>query len=107
MNVNELKYGKKESDIISIQFKMSKQAFIGFCFGNIQKYLHRFDSESEKANNPKDIEKVIDYISRFEEKYPTDVNLERLKNLIEVEDFKTAFIHSIDLQEFLINEKCK
>ena len=101
MTENIKKYGSKESDIITIQNQMNRLCFVGFIFGNIQKYLKRYISESNKANNSRDIEKVLDYVARYEEIY-TDVDFSRLKKLIESKEYKDAFIHSKHLQEDLL-----
>ena len=49
-------------DLISeMQQRYTKEAFIGFCRGNIEKYVRRFDGK----NGIEDLEKAQEYITRL------------------------------------------
>jgi hypothetical protein len=104
MTENQLKYGDKRNDIITLQYQMSKQAFIGFIFGNILKYLRRYISISEKGNNPKDIEKVKDYIQRYAEYYD-DVDWMYVMISIDAKEYKLAFDKVIEIEQTLLMPK--
>ncbi len=75
---NALKYGAKESDVISQIFAVSEKAGIAFCIGNALKYHTRFNSESKKAKNPADFHKTFDYIDRAKNKCSSIVLLEKI-----------------------------
>ena len=71
---NRLKYGAKENDIISQMFEISLQTGLAFCLGNALKYITRYESKSEKANNHADLHKFHDYIERCIEVCESDIS---------------------------------
>lgn len=101
---NRKKYGEKGNDEISNQFKINALCGIGFCFGNINKYLKRYVSESEKAKNELDVKKEIDYLIRvyelnFIEKSWCDIFI----GYIESKQIEKAINFSNRMQVFIIN----
>jgi NTP pyrophosphatase (non-canonical NTP hydrolase) len=64
---NRKKYGAKNADEIAKSFEISESNGAGGCFLAIRKYLKRFISESEKAGNIIDLQKVKDYANRLNE----------------------------------------
>lgn len=71
---NRLKYGAKENDIISQMFAISLNTGLSFCLGNALKYITRYESQSEKGNNPADLYKFKDYIQRCIEVCESDIS---------------------------------
>lgn len=68
MTQNELKYGEKQNDVISQMFAISTECGVVFCCGNAIKYFTRYQSDSEKGRNIKDVIKAKDYINRMHER---------------------------------------
>lgn len=63
---NRSKYGEKEFDQISSNYRISKEAGDNWCSENIKRYLTRFTRPgSSKANNLTDLKKAADYMSRM------------------------------------------
>jgi Protein of unknwon function (DUF3310) len=94
---NQLKYGAKDGDLISQLFEISQTAGIIFCVGNAMKYYKRYHSNSQKANNHTDLQKISDYLDRARqgstnEKYIYAIN-------------EISFIIAMDLNGF--DEHCK
>ena len=72
MDLNELeksnrsKYGPKEFDQISLNYKISKERGDIWCSENIKRYLDRFTRPgSSKSNNLTDLMKAKDYLQRM------------------------------------------
>lgn len=103
MTENVKKYGTKENDIIEDQFNKHILCGIGFCLGNLNKYIKRFISTSEKANDKEDIIKMHDYINRCEEKVIKQSNFDYLRGLINKELYSTALVVSDELESVLID----
>lgn len=63
---NRSKYGPKEFDQISMNYRISKERGDSWCSENVKRYLDRFTRPgSSKANNMMDLEKSIDYLQRM------------------------------------------
>ncbi len=72
MNVDELeesnrsKYGPKEFDQISMNYRISKERGDVWTSENVKRYLDRFTRPgSSKANNITDLRKASDYLQRM------------------------------------------
>lgn len=75
---NREKYGDKEHDVISSSYRNDKKIGDAYCGFNAIKYITRYIGKSHKAENPIDLDKAIDYLTRMKEKAP--------KNKKEVEE---------------------
>lgn len=64
MTENELKYGVKNKDVIAQLGAIKPIYAFVFCIGNILKYATRYNSQSEKAYNTADLDKINDYANR-------------------------------------------
>lgn len=62
---NKQKYGNKEDDVISRAYREDKRIGDIWCAKNVEKYLRRFISKSEKSNNRMDLLKAQDYLQRM------------------------------------------
>lgn len=63
---NRKKYGEKEFDQISENFRISKESGDTWCAENVKRYLNRFKRPgSTKANNLTDLYKAKDYLERM------------------------------------------
>ena len=63
---NRSKYGAKENDQISENFRISTERGNVWCSENIKRYLNRFTRPgSSKANNLTDLYKAKDYLNRM------------------------------------------
>jgi hypothetical protein len=63
---NRLKYGDKEHDQISENYRIGKEHGDIWCAENIKRYLNRFKRpKSSKANNLTDLYKAKDYLERM------------------------------------------
>lgn len=62
---NKQKYGNKEDDVISSAYREDKRIGDIWCAKNVEKYLRRFISKSEKSNNRMDLLKAQDYLQRM------------------------------------------
>lgn len=66
---NRSKYGEKEFDQISQNYRVSKSKGDIWCAENIKRYLDRFTRPgSSKADNLIDLKKAKDYLERMIEK---------------------------------------
>ena len=63
---NRSKYGEKEFDQISLNYRESKMVGDVWCAENVKRYLNRFKrAGSSKANNLTDLYKAKDYLNRM------------------------------------------
>lgn len=63
---NRLKYGPKEFDQISENYRISKERGDSWAAENVKRYLNRFTRPgSSKANNLTDLVKARDYLDRM------------------------------------------
>ena len=63
---NRAKYGEKEFDQISENYRISKESGDTWCAENVKRYLNRFKRPgSTKANNLTDLYKAKDYLERM------------------------------------------
>ena len=63
---NRSKYGEKEFDQISLNYRESKLVGDVWCAENVKRYLNRFKrAGSSKANNLTDLYKAKDYLERM------------------------------------------
>ncbi len=63
---NRSKYGEKEFDQISQNYRISKKTGDIWCAENVKRYLGRFTRDgSQKANNLIDLLKARDYLDRM------------------------------------------
>lgn len=62
---NAKKYGEKGNDVIAAAYQQGTKAGHDFCRFTAIKYLTRFGSDSEKANNVDDLHKAVDFINRM------------------------------------------
>lgn len=63
---NRSKYGQKEFDQISSNYRISKERGDIWCVENVKRYLDRFSRKgSSKANNLTDLLKAKDYLERM------------------------------------------
>lgn len=63
---NRAKYGDKEFDLISQNYRISKQHGDVWCANNVVRYLDRFKRpDSTKADNMIDLLKARDYLDRM------------------------------------------
>jgi hypothetical protein len=63
---NRTKYGPKEFDQISENYRISKERGDAWCSENVKRYLNRFTRpNSTKANNLTDLIKAKDYLERM------------------------------------------
>ena len=63
---NRSKYGDKEFDLISQNYRISKEQGDIWCSGNVIRYLDRFKRpNSTKSNNLTDLYKAKDYLDRM------------------------------------------
>lgn len=63
---NRSKYGPKEFDQISNNYRISKERGDTWCSENVKRYLDRFTRPgSSKANNLTDLLKARDYLDRM------------------------------------------
>jgi hypothetical protein len=63
---NRKKYGAKEFDQISLNYKISKEHGDVWCSENVKRYLDRFKRPgSTKGNNLTDLLKAKDYLERM------------------------------------------
>ena len=63
---NRSKYGPKEFDQISSNYRVSKEKGDTWCSENVKRYLDRFTRPgSSKANNLTDLKKAKDYLERM------------------------------------------
>lgn len=63
---NRSKYGPKEFDQISSNYRVSKEKGDIWCSENVKRYLDRFTRPgSSKANNLTDLKKAADYLNRM------------------------------------------
>lgn len=63
---NRSKYGPKEFDQISTNYRISKERGDIWCSENVKRYLDRFTRPgSSKANNLTDLLKARDYLNRM------------------------------------------
>ena len=63
---NRSKYGQKEFDQISSNYRISKDRGDLWCSENVKRYLDRFTRPgSSKANNLTDLLKAKDYLERM------------------------------------------
>jgi hypothetical protein len=82
---NRSKYGEKEFDQISENYRINKESGDIWCAENVKRYLNRFKRPgSTKANNLTDLYKAKDYLERMIE------HNEKLQNNSEevIENFK-------------------
>ena len=87
--LNRSKYGEKKSDLISIMYSRGIAFGNVWCFGNVERYLTRFNSEnSEKNNNKVDLLKCLDYIERSIEANGFDITVVDIKNVKKKDFFK-------------------
>ena len=82
---NRSKYGEKEFDQISLNYKESKLVGDVWCAENVKRYLNRFKRQgSSKANNLTDLHKAADYLQRMieenEKLLPPDSGEEIIEN---------------------------
>ena len=86
---NELKYGKKEYDQISQNYRLFGKNYGDFwCSENIKRYLTRFTKpDSTKSNNLTDLLKARDYLERMIEMNTIDYLGSVIVEEI-IEDFK-------------------
>lgn len=62
---NRAKYGEKEFDQISENYRISKEMGDQWCLENVKRYVNRFKRPgSTKANNLTDLYKAKDYLER-------------------------------------------
>jgi hypothetical protein len=62
---NKKKYlNSSGEDLIDIWSKIDERLAISFCIQNIHKMTKRYISEADKAQNPSDILKALDYANR-------------------------------------------
>jgi len=104
---NFKKYGPKGNDIIAKQFEISYISGVSFCLGNVQKYLTRYISNSDKSNNINDIVKVYDYLSRLNtETYNFDVlyKIYYIMDMISHKKYQYSIELSIDLQKEIVKD---
>lgn len=81
---NRAKYGKKEFDQISQNYRISKERGDIWCAENIKRYLDRFTRPgSTKANNLVDLYKAKDYLERMIEANEKEKNKVIIKEVIE------------------------
>lgn len=72
---NRAKYGEKDWDQISINYKVSKEKGDIWCAENVKRYLDRFTRPgSTKANNLVDLWKAKDYLERMIEANAEQIN---------------------------------
>jgi hypothetical protein len=70
---NRAKYGEKQFDQISENYRIGKGIGDRWCAENVKRYLNRFTRPgSSKAENPIDLIKARDYLDRMIEKNPLD-----------------------------------
>lgn len=70
---NRAKYGEKQFDQISENYRISKGIGDRWCSENVKRYLNRFTRPgSSKAENPIDLVKARDYLNRMIEQNPLD-----------------------------------
>lgn len=62
---NRAKYGAKSDDVISRAYRESKFGGDFYCYKNVEKYLRRYCSQSEKGGNIIDLQKSMDYLQRM------------------------------------------
>lgn len=98
---NIKKYGDASEDIINLQYGIGIPCWVGFCMGNVQKYLKRYMSNSHKAANIADIAKVLDYINRLKEHVNPNVFSSLIESISE-KNFKTAYAKAIEIQRALV-----
>jgi hypothetical protein len=79
---NREKYGKKDWDVISSAYRVSRSAGDAYAGFNAIKYINRFVGNSPKARNPLDLDKAIDYLLRMRENIPVEEKTEA-KEVIE------------------------
>lgn len=94
---NELKYGAKDVDLISQLFDISERVGIIFCIGNAMKYYKRYHSNSQKAKNPTDLQKISDYLDRARQGSTNDIYIYAINEI--------SFIIAMDFNGF--EEHCK
>jgi hypothetical protein len=98
----EKKYGKKTEDEISNQAEIHYIALLGFCFGNIRKYLKRYISDSNKSMLASDLVKIEVYTSRAEEYEIGEFN--KLRQIVKSQNYKEALEHCNYLENNLIKQ---
>lgn len=68
-NSNRAKYGEKEFDLISQNYRKSKEIGDTWCSSNVIRYLDRYTRPgSTKAGNHTDLLKAFDYLQRMIDK---------------------------------------
>lgn len=81
---NRAKYGEKEFDQISENYRISKEWGDHWCAENIKRYLNRFKRPgSTKANNLTDLYKAKDYLERMIEENEKLASPDSKKEVIE------------------------
>lgn len=91
---NKKKYlNKSGKDLIDIWAGINKNLAISFCIQNIHKMTKRYSSEADKANNPSDILKSLDYASRA---FKLDKNNKNIKRIIFFLNRKTPNLQRIE-----------
>lgn len=85
---NRSKYGEKEFDQISQNYRVSKEKGDIWCSENVKRYLDRFTRPgSSKANNLIDLLKAKDYLERMIEANEVSDKV-IIKEIIEQKDGK-------------------
>ena len=80
---NSLKYGNKNTDILSQVANINKTYSIMFCIVSVQKYATRYKSTSlEKSFNDKDLDKILDYTNRALELSDKQTTYSQIENII-------------------------
>ena len=80
---NRSKYGEKEFDQISENYRINKERGDIWCSENVKRYLNRFTRPgSSKANNLVDLYKAKDYLERMIE-FNAKVNNVNKKEVLE------------------------
>lgn len=69
---NRDKYGEKQFDVIADSYRVGKKEGDIYCGFNAIKYIKRYVGKSHKAQNPIDLDKAIDYLTRMKEQIPPD-----------------------------------
>jgi hypothetical protein len=81
---NRSKYGEKEFDLISENYRISKHDGDVWCANNIIRYLGRFKRiNSSKANNMTDLYKAKDYLDRMIEANEQMIDQNNKQEIIE------------------------